>query len=134
METFNPAPIYFRRSQRRRSPEAPAFVYDSLMANAAQYTSLDAMAQQLHLSTRTLKRRLGEQGLSYRRMRDQARYRASLGLLCEPGATMESVALQLGFSSGANFSRAFLRWAGVQPGAWRTAQRNGNGMDLQARL
>jgi len=132
METFNPA-VFFRRAPRRRSPDAAAFVYDRL-TDTAQRASLDAMAQQLHLSTRTLKRRLGEQGLSYRRMRDEARHRASLGLLCEPGATMESVAQQLGYSSGANFARAFRRWAGVQPGAWRTAQRASPGMELQAQL
>ena len=48
-----------------------------------------------------------------------------LALLEDGDAAIEQIAVQLGYADGSNFHRAFRRWMGVAPGAWRDARRDG---------
>ncbi len=82
---------------------------------------LDALAEGLHMSPRTLKRRLQHRGTSYRMLADEVRGRASATLLLDRDMNLEAIAERLGYSSAANFSRAFRRWAGMTPGTKRAA-------------
>ena len=113
-----PAPVQSRADLQQ-------VVRGRLHAIGARLPGLEAMAEQLHMSGRSLKRHLQRQGTTYRRLLDEARDSASARLLREPGSTLDSVAEQLGYSSSANFSRAFRRWAGTTPGARRAALRSG---------
>jgi AraC-like DNA-binding protein len=90
---------------------------------SAKLPELCQMASQLHVSPRTLKRHLQQQGTSYRRLLDERRALICGGLLRQPGLTLESIAEALGYSTAANFSRAFQRWAGMTPGARRAQLR-----------
>ena len=80
------------------------------------FRSLKEVASGLHLSTRTLKRRLAAQGVTYSDVLEEQRRERALLLLRSPKLSLDEVAEQLGYSDTSNFRRAFRRWTGVSPG------------------
>lgn len=105
--------------QHLRSHVDASWVRQLLQEQVLQRPSLAMVAGQLHMSTRTLKRRLREQGLSFRQLLDAARLQASIQLLRDTESSVEHVAWRVGYSCSANFARAFQRWAGMAPAHWR---------------
>jgi AraC-like DNA-binding protein len=109
-----------RRAKRlgaSTGPSVPDRVYATLRAclvhrGDATPTSLAAV---LGMSVRTLQRRLGAEGCSLRGIRDEVCRERALERLKDPGATVSSVASELGFSDVAAFSKAFKRWTGESP-------------------
>ncbi|MED5389861.1 MAG: AraC family transcriptional regulator ligand-binding domain-containing protein [Pseudomonadota bacterium] len=91
----------------------------ALQDRPAPLPSLEAMAEKLAVSPRTLKRHLQQSGLSYRQLQDEERYRQAQRLLGKPDNSISEVAYQLGYSDVANFSKAFKRWSGATPRAYR---------------
>lgn len=83
------------------------------------FPTIEVTAKKLGVSTRTLKRRLADQGTTYSRIVEDARRDEALLLLADPRWTLDAVAARLGYSDTANFSRAFRRATGETPGAWR---------------
>jgi AraC-like DNA-binding protein len=83
------------------------------------FRSLKEVASGLHLSTRTLKRRLAAQGVTYSDVLEEQRRERALLLLRSPKLSLDEVAEQLGYSDTSNFRRAFRRWTGVSPGTYR---------------
>jgi AraC-like DNA-binding protein len=77
-------------------------------------------AKRLHMSVATLKRRLGEEGTTHSKLVDQVRREFALRYLADRHIPVAEVALKLGFSSTSAFGKAFKRWAGVTPVAYRT--------------
>jgi AraC-like DNA-binding protein len=88
------------------------------LGDGSSFPSLTELARLRGVSPRTLKRRLAEQGTSYRQLLDEARRDRALSLL-ESDATVEDIGRQLGYSDAANFNRAFRRWLGLAPSEWR---------------
>lgn len=86
------------------------------------YRSLPETAKRLHLSERTLKRRLAEQGLSFSEIVDRHRQERAMLLLRSRDLSIDEIAQRLGYSDAANFSRAFRRWTGTSPRAYRKSQ------------
>ncbi len=76
----------------------------------------ERIAERLKMSERTLRRRLALRHTSLKEILDSLRRELSLELLSTPGATIEDVALRLGFSDATAFHRAFRRWTGNTPG------------------
>lgn len=81
--------------------------------------SLPEMAQLLEMSPATLKRRLGEMGLTYGQLVDESRLIRALYYLAEPEQDAQSIATSLSFSDASNFRRSFKRWTGQLPGYFR---------------
>jgi AraC-like DNA-binding protein len=77
------------------------------------------VAAALHVSARTLQRRLEQEGTRYSDVLDGARLAQARRLLADPAVTLTDAAFRLGFSDLATFSRAFKRWTGKPPGQWR---------------
>jgi len=96
-----------------------ASVRRQLGARERGYPSLTELARERHVSPRTMKRRLAEQGTSYQTLLDELRRDRALKLLEIESRTIEQIADQLGYSDAANFNRAFRRWLGRSPSAWR---------------
>jgi AraC-like DNA-binding protein len=96
-----------------------ASVRRQLGARTHGYPSLTELARERHVSPRTMKRRLAEQGTSYQVLLDELRRDRALKLLEVERYTIEQIADQLGYSDAANFNRAFRRWLGVSPSTWR---------------
>jgi AraC-like DNA-binding protein len=87
-----------------------------VMRQALPQTASSAeLASSLHLSERTLRRRLMEAGLSYRTMQDDGRKLRAISLVQNGQMDLTAVALQTGFADLSNFRRAFKRWTGTTP-------------------
>ena len=80
---------------------------------------LEALAREARCSARTVQRRLRGAGLTFMGLLDETRLEAAARLLREPRVRVVDVAVDLGYSDHANFTRAFRRWAGVSPTQYR---------------
>ena len=80
----------------------------------------EVVAQALHLSQRTLQRRLQEEGTSYQQLLDDTRRELAEQYLGQVDLTLLEVAYLLGFADPSNFFRAFRRWFGETPGEYRS--------------
>jgi len=71
------------------------------------------------LSVRTLQRRLAREGLTFKRVVDQACFLIATKLMRDPDIPLVEIAHDLGYGDQANFNHAFRRWAGVAPSEYR---------------
>ena len=77
-------------------------------------------AQALGLSERTLARRMQAQGLSFSALLDEARRDAALHAVAHTDRALGDIGQSLGFAEPSTFWRAFRRWTGGTPQAWRS--------------
>jgi len=77
------------------------------------------VAESVHTSPRTLQRRLRGAGLTYARVVQQVRLEIAGRMLRDPDRKIRDVARVLGYSDPAHFTRAFQRWTGLTPRAFR---------------
>lgn len=77
------------------------------------------VAERMHISARTLKRRLHAAGLTYRHLLDRVRLSRAAEMLRCTQLSVEEIAACVGYSSAANLSRALRRWGGATPGRLR---------------
>ncbi len=92
-------------------------VNESFKAIAVKDINQESIARQLHMSSRTLNRKLQQEGVSFRRLFDKYRLELSLTLLNQSECNITSIAYELGFSDSSAFSRAFKKWTGEAPTA-----------------
>ncbi|MHC4225202.1 MAG: AraC family transcriptional regulator, partial [Planctomycetota bacterium] len=88
--------------------------------------SLELGAEIAEVSPRTLRRRLDQEGTSWRRVLDRARFEACERLMLEPSLTLTEIAAELGYADQAHFTRAFRRWAGESPSSYRRRRLSGS--------
>ncbi|BAQ81951.1 MULTISPECIES: AraC family transcriptional regulator [Pseudomonas] len=86
---------------------------------AGRVADLPGMARLSRTSVRTLKRRLQEEGTSYRQLLAEQRGARALELLGNRALSLTRIAEELGFSDLSSFSQSFKRWFGVAPSAYR---------------
>ncbi|WP_182376204.1 AraC family transcriptional regulator [Nocardioides sp. WS12] len=79
----------------------------------------DGIARRLAVSPQTLRRKLAEDGTSLRVIREEVLRDAAVTSLVRGDETVAELAERLGFSEPSAFSRAFRRWTGSSPGAYR---------------
>jgi AraC-like DNA-binding protein len=82
-------------------------------------TSIGGVARQLGVSARTLQRRLMFEGISFQALVDDARKAAAQRYLSDSHLALGEVAYLVGYSEPAPFHRAFKRWFGMTPDAYR---------------
>ncbi len=87
------------------------------------YPTLIDVAELLHVSPRTLRRRLHERGTSYAQLLDAARRAGAIRLLTTTALSVEQIGMQLGYADARGFRRAFSAWTGTSPSDFREAQR-----------
>lgn len=90
-----------------------------LLADIAHPPRQVDMARALGLSSRSLHRRLGERGRSYRRLLGEVRAGVAAYRLRYSRDPVSSIASDLGYQDTANFGRACRRWFGCSPGRLR---------------
>jgi AraC-like DNA-binding protein len=86
------------------------------------WPDLEALAQQLHMSPQTLRRHLREEGSSFQELKDQLRRDLAIYHLGRAELAIQDIAEQLGFSEPSAFHRAFKKWTGLTPGAYRAQE------------
>jgi AraC-like DNA-binding protein len=92
------------------------------------------LARELHLSTRTLQRRLAEQDVTFQRLLDEARRELARHYLLHASRELNETAYLLGYEDANSFFRAFQNWEGTSPGQWRTLQKSAHATDPQMRV
>jgi AraC-like DNA-binding protein len=88
-------------------------------------TSLEEVSKLFSIHPRTLNRRLRDQGTSFKALIDALRYEVARQLLRDTRLPAAEIASALGYSEPAAFNRAFRRWSGMAPLAWRAANAPG---------
>ncbi len=80
----------------------------------------ERFAREMGMSSRTLRRKLTEQGSSFQQVLDECRMRqAVFEFRVRPDLSIAQIALRLGYAEHSNFTRAFHRWSGISPQAYR---------------
>ncbi len=90
-------------------------VYDEALG----FSSMEDVAEKLHMSERTLQRQLTQEGTSFRTIVDEMRLQKAGGLLKRKELSLEAIAEMLGYTDVTNFTRAFKRWTGLTPSKYR---------------
>jgi AraC-like DNA-binding protein len=85
----------------------------------ADWPSLEQLAEDLHTSTSTLRRRLESEGQSYQGLKDQVRRDMAINLLNGTKMSVMDIGAELGFAETSAFHRAFKKWTGANPGEYR---------------
>jgi AraC-like DNA-binding protein len=91
----------------------------ALFAARADFPPITEVAKQLRMSTRTLKRKLAEHDTTFSALRDDQRRQRALLLLENRDLSIGEIATKLGYSELPNFTRAFRKWTGMTPNAYR---------------
>src|SRR5271168_214144 len=84
---------------------------------------VDDIAKDLHMSARTLQRRLQDSGSSYQRVLEEARHQMARYYLSNSVLELAEAAYLLGYEDANSFARAFRAWEGMPPRDWREAQK-----------
>ncbi len=84
---------------------------------------MQVIAHELHISTRTLQRRLQDEGYSFQQVLEEARHQLARHYLSGSELELNETAYLLGYEDSNSFVRAFRMWEGVPPAQWRDAQR-----------
>ncbi|MBP2190386.1 AraC family transcriptional regulator [Nocardia goodfellowii] len=90
-------------------------VREVLMRRINGRVTQEEVAAVLNLSLRTMRRRLAEEGTSYRRLCVET-YGSLAEDLLSTGLTVEDVAYRMGYAGAPSFSNAFKQWRGISPG------------------
>jgi len=85
--------------------------------------NIEDIADSLHISSRTLQRRLQDEGSSFQRALEDARHQLARHYLNNSVLELNEAAYLLGYEDSNSFVRAFRTWEGVPPARWREKQR-----------
>jgi AraC-like DNA-binding protein len=94
-----------------------------LVARSSEAPSIAQAAAALAISPRTLERKLAAQGVSFSKLVADSRREAAFLLLKTSSLSSDAIAQRLGYSTAPNFIRAFRRWTGTTPLAYRRSSR-----------
>jgi AraC-like DNA-binding protein len=86
------------------------------------HASADQVASLFSMHSRTLHRHLTESGTSFRELVDESRFSIARQLLADTDGDVSHIAGVLNYADSSAFTRAFRRWSGTTPAAWRHKQ------------
>jgi AraC-like DNA-binding protein len=84
-----------------------------------EWPDFDVIAESLHMTPSTLRRRLEDEGESFQAIKDQLRRDIAIDYLCHTAKSVMDISTELGFSEASAFHRAFKKWTGACPGEYR---------------
>lgn len=87
---------------------------------------LTETAARLTVSPQTLRRHLQAEGTSFRALKEEVLRDAAIAALADGRQSVEEIAGRLGFADASAFHRAFKRWTGTTPGAYRSIEHESN--------
>lgn len=101
-----------------QEPELVRTIRLLLLDSVGGFPTAQAIADQLHLSKRTLYRRLADIEISYQEILDSTRRRLADEYLAT-SLSVDEIAARLGFSDTSNFRKAYRNWVGISPNEYR---------------
>jgi AraC-like DNA-binding protein len=116
--------VHARAEQYLVRLSCPASLLDRLRMyllnqSSVKIPDMTDAARDLGVSVRTLRRRLEEEGHSYRGLTQELQCERARAMLRDPEATLQAIADALGFADTASFHRAFKRWTGLTAAEYR---------------
>jgi AraC-like DNA-binding protein len=118
----------FEQDLKQRTADDDSFL--ELVRGAIQHKltghrpTIEDIARDLHMSSRTLQRRLQESGSGFQRVLDEARHEMARYYLRNSVLELAEAAYLLGYEDANSFARAFRGWEGVPPKHWREMNRS----------
>jgi AraC-like DNA-binding protein len=113
--------FYLDECQRAVVARDPAFIgqLKAAMLTCPRDMTIERLSSLLHMSRRTLQRRLNEAGLSFSAVAQSVRAELAKDLLRDTNMSISAVAFEVGYADRFGFDAAFKRWTGMTPHAYR---------------
>lgn len=108
-------------------------VYKVIAKTPGRFPGMEEVAKLLNMTSRTLRRRLKDEGYSFSQISDDVRQSFAMEYLRTTDMTTEDIAPLVGFGDGANFRHAFKKWTGKTVGEFRRAERGSRADKDEAR-
>jgi AraC-like DNA-binding protein len=131
LETYDPQAVDMLGELRTRLHEKLStggdIVHDVTMAlrrKPGEFPSLERIAESMAMSSRTLRRKLGQHNVRYQDLLDEERRRVAEDFLLNTTLSIQQVADKCGFTDAQNFSQAFKRWLGMSPTEFRQSRNS----------
>jgi len=100
-------------------------IYNYMLANSyLGMVSLDDIASNFNLSTRTMQRKLKEEGINFQQVADEVRKSLAINYLKAGEYPVKQVSYMLGYNELSAFTRTFKRWTGITPGTYMKSIQN----------
>ena len=113
-----------QRLDRLQTGSLESQVRQKLHGPLGLVASLNEIASELALSPRSLRRKLDQEGTSFRHLVEDERRQLALQLLSGSSMKLDELAIHLGYTDTTSFTRAFRRWMGCSPGEYRDRRRD----------
>ena len=94
-------------------------IKDIILSSPERFPKQEEVAEKLNITTRTMSRYLQKQNTSWQEVVDKLRKDLAIKYLETTKWTIDEIADSLGYSSAANFGRAFKKWTGQPPSDYR---------------
>ncbi len=88
----------------------------------SEWLELHELTRQLNMSGATFQRRLKQEGTSYQQLKNEIRRDTAIELLSKTELSLQDISERLNFHDPSAFHRAFKKWTGLNPGAYRQNQ------------
>jgi AraC-like DNA-binding protein len=95
-----------------------------VLLHSAEFPGISQVAEILHVSERTLRRRLSGESKSFRGLTEQVKHTLAQEYLGNTHLTVPEIAHLLSYTEAVNFRQAFVRWQGVTPSQYRRTRRS----------
>lgn len=109
--------------QKLQEEGGPPFIHQVrtfiLEQSRFSFPTLEEVADRLHLTPRTLQRKLQEENSNFRALSDSIKEELACNLLSSKQVTVSKIADRLGYADAAAFQRAFRQWTGKTPKGYR---------------
>lgn len=112
-------------AQRYAQDSLAARIRRRLLQQTGHFPSAETLAEEMAMTSRTLRRQLTREGTSYRALLDEIRLMLAEQWLEMGVLTLEEISDRLGFSELSNFNHAFRRWTGQTPARFRREVKPG---------
>ena len=109
--------------QMNKSTGIARDVYTIITKDLCSYNNIETVAGMLNVSPRTLRRKLADQGTTFRQLHNDVRMQLAIEFLKNSNMSTDEVADRLGFSDAANFRHAFKRWTKKTTSEFRRSSR-----------
>jgi AraC-like DNA-binding protein len=106
-------------SNLRKSDELVELIRRIIIGSPGHFPGADEMAEKLGMSSRTLRRRLADSGVSYMKILDEVRTELAIGYLTSTKLSIDEISSLLMFSETTTFRRTFKKWVGESAAAVR---------------
>ncbi|MFV8572026.1 AraC family transcriptional regulator [Marinobacter sp. SBS5] len=130
LPTFSPRLVRMLDDQcrfqldQRQTSGLTGMVRQQVLGSLGLVATLDEVASKLAMSSRSLRRKLEQEGSSFRTIIEEERRQTATQILSSSDMKLDELAIHLGYTDTASFTRAFRRWMGMSPGEYRRQKQH----------